>query len=179
LSLPLAVGIAVHEGLGALLLGQETGQAVKIAAGTLEKIVSDRGLSYEVIEAGGDEYPEELTYLYQEQKALVEAEVRMYAAKQLSVIQSRFKVLEVEREDKGLLGKKVKTVSPQLGLSEKLYLVSNNAPLYWMSRADGLLLNLDTEELEVMSFKTAASWDRRKESAANHDMQGLSEAWGV
>jgi hypothetical protein len=44
-----------------------------------------------------------------------------------------------------------------------------------MSRPDALLLERDTRQLYLLSFKTAATWDIRKERDAGHDMQGLSE----
>ena len=51
--------------------------------------------------------------------------------------------------------------------------------IWWQSRADGLLEELSSGDLYVLSYKTAASWDDRTEASANHDMQGLSEAAAI
>jgi hypothetical protein len=46
-----------------------------------------------------------------------------------------------------------------------------------MSRPDAVMLN--NGEIEVISFKTIASWDACKQFEAAHDTQGLSESWAV
>jgi hypothetical protein len=44
-----------------------------------------------------------------------------------------------------------------------------------MSRPDALLIERESKQLYILSFKTAAKWDRRKAEDAKRDMQGLSE----
>ena len=92
-------------------------------------------------------------YLYQEQKALVEAQVRAYARRRLRPLLDAYEVLEVEREGEWELAD----------------------GLWFMSRPDALLRDRQTGDLYIQSFKTGASWDVRKGKDAEHDAQGLSE----
>lgn len=185
LSVPLTVGTWVHVGLGELLtqsmhppkLGRfdsiggtlssstrniDVDAAVSVALSGYDEQVRGRGLD---LEANAD-----LDYVYQEQRALIEAMIRAYAAKQLSVLLEEYEVLEVEREDEMSLG--------FTGLPSKTF-GYDTTPIKWMARADGLLLHRRDGDLYVLSFKTAASFDARKESENNHDMQGLSEVAAV
>ncbi len=153
-NIPLSTGAAMHEGLAALISGKDADAAAAAAVADYDSEVLGRGLQVEANEV--------LEYVYGEQKALVEALVRAYAIYRLPRLLEQYEVLEVERED----------VVPLL------YSVDGR-PLVWMSRADALLRNKENDTLEVMSFKSAARWDTRQESAANHDMQGLSEAFAI
>lgn len=47
--------------------------------------------------------------------------------------------------------------------------------LWFMSRPDALLRHRQTNELQLLSYKTTGSWDIRKARDVQHDMQGLSE----
>lgn len=100
-------------------------------------------------------------YLAKEQAQLVEALVRAYCRRRLVPLLEQFTVLEVEREGEWQLGDIVNG--------------NVNAELWFMSRPDALLLEKESQQLYLMSFKTAATWDMRKEKDAQHDMQGLSE----
>lgn len=101
-------------------------------------------------------------YLKAEQGALVEALVRAYARRRLRPLLEQFEVLEVEREGQW-----------------QLYCNDDGAPdefeIVFMSRPDALIRDRVSNELEIISFKTTASWDVRKARDAEHDMQGLSE----
>ncbi|HOQ48051.1 MAG TPA: hypothetical protein PK157_22275 [Bryobacteraceae bacterium] len=154
LSIPLSTGAAVHVGLARLLRDQNVEEAVAEALRDYDRAVTSRGLQVDANEA--------VEYAYAEQRALVEAQIRAYAHYRLKGLLEEFEVLEIEREDTVPLAAEV-----------------DGRPLVWMSRADALLLNRAMNVLEVMSFKTLASWDERQEAAANHDMQGLSEAYAI
>lgn len=144
-------------------------------------------------------------YLYAEQAALVEAMVRAYARHRLRALLEQFEVLEVEREgtwplsawsqDEGKIqvccqtcGYKGAPLDPADGYSYSViacpkcnhtaeyYSARMDRELRFMSRPDALLLDCQSRELYILSFKTTASWgDVRKLRDAEHDMQGLSE----
>lgn len=102
------------------------------------------------------------TFLKREQQALVEALVRAYARRRLRPLLEEFEVLEVEREGQW-----------QLHFSDDGQ--PNEFEVLFMSRPDALLRERISNQLFILSLKTAATWDIRKERDAGHDMQGLSE----
>jgi hypothetical protein len=105
-------------------------------------------------------------YLFQEQSALVEGEVRAYSRRKLRPLLNQFEVLEVEREGEWLLSD---ATVPAAVWGE------DTPELWFMSRPDALLRDRESNQLYLQSFKTTASWDVRKARDAEHDMQGLSE----
>jgi len=127
-------------------------------------------------------------YLYDEQRALVEAMVRAYARRRLRPLLEQYEVLEVEREGQWLLsdiqgecrnawhdGANSPVTCPSCGSvtwRERLHVVRQ---LWFMSRPDALLRSRQSNDLYIQSFKTGASWDLRKGKDAEHDAQGLSE----
>jgi len=108
-------------------------------------------------------------YLYMEQAALVEGMVRAYARRRLRPLLEQYEVLEVEREGQWLLS----AWKTPRGLSSTAPIEENE--LWFMSRPDALLLERESKQLYILSFKTAGGWDVRKARDAEHDMQGLSE----
>jgi hypothetical protein len=116
-------------------------------------------------------------YLWQEQSSLVEGMVRAYARRRLRPLLEEFEVLEVEREGEWELA----TGDYGAGAGYLKYgenwagELSDPYSIAFMSRPDALLRSRVDNSLYLMSFKTAATWDRRKELDAQHDMQGLSE----
>ncbi len=48
-----------------------------------------------------------------------------------------------------------------------------------MSRADALLVERESRDFYLYSIKTTVMWDKRRDSEAHHDMQGVSEAVGL
>lgn len=118
----------------------------------------------------GDVKTEFDRYLEAEQAAQVEAMVRAYARRRLQPLLEKFEVLEVEREGEWKLSE---WNSPVYGdLHTELRYASE---LWFMSRPDALLRERSSNELYILSYKTTAGWDVRKEKTAEHDMQGLSE----
>lgn len=101
----------------------------------------------------GEDKANEL-YIITEQCALVEAFIRAFAIRILPDILNRFKVVDVEREEQVTVGS-----------------------LVMQGRIDLILEEISTSDLYIISFKTAAQWDRRQEKANEHDNQGLSETW--
>jgi hypothetical protein len=98
-------------------------------------------------------------YLAREQTALVEAMVRAYARRRLMPLLEQFEILEVERE----------------GMWKLSDMSEGGGELWFMSRPDALLRERESNQLYILSFKTAGHWDDRQAKAAQCDMQGLSE----
>ena len=151
LAVPLATGIYTHEFLGNLLFGKSEDESAGLAVDAFRKGLVDRELD---LEAGDFQAWSAL-----EQISLVEGLGRCYARIGLPRL-AGYKVLEVEREDSNELC----------------------SGITWQSRNDALLEDPDGE-LVVQSFKTKGT-DRPEDVQAayleaQHDMQGLSEAWAV
>lgn len=105
-------------------------------------------------------------YLRAEQAALVEAMIRAYMRRRLRPLLEEFQILEVEREGTWKLADVYEhghTTITKLG------------EILFQSRPDALLLHRAGRHLEILSYKTAASVDARREKDAQRDMQGLSE----
>lgn len=157
LSLPLLTGSAGHEGLAFMLMP---------ASGDLEHAVAHARRWYEkkVREAEIDlEQSEDQFYVAQEQMALTEGLLRCFAKTTLPRLLEEFEVLEVEREE-----------------DEILVLHGDGetwTELRLMGRVDALVRERSSGDLYLWSFKTTATWDKRKDKSAEHDQQGLSEAW--
>ncbi len=158
MAIPLATGIHVHTGIGHLLVDGAVEVAVKNAIDAYREEIETRGLDYQ---EGEDAY-----FVANEQMALTEALVRAYHHYQLPKLLAEYTVLEVERND-----------------DEHMAIIhdAEGAPvnLRWKSRADALLLEKATGDLQILSLKTAASWDDRRDNENRHDDQGLSEVWAV
>lgn len=149
------------------------------------------------VASGGKRFDE---WLWKEQQALVEAMVRAYARRRLRPLLQQFEVLEVEREGRWLLSEWGKAPSCVLDYGRCRYcgstlseIVATNDPtcksqaridearaeLWFLSRPDALLLDRESQELYLLSYKTAATWDIRKAKDASVDMQGLAEGLEV
>lgn len=155
--IPLARGIYVHRGLEALLKGQPVDLAIKFALDEFDKEIGERGLDVGSME--------ESSYVYKEQKALIEAMLYGWAKRRLPTLLEQYEILEVEKEEEWDLGIYQTPAGP--------------CRLMWLGKADALLREYDTNDLFIQSFKTTAEWDSRKDSAATHDVQGLSELCAV
>lgn len=178
MSIPLVVGQMVHEGLAELLQlcangwgGEKDLEATldNVVAGALEeydKEVKARGFTLD---------PEEEAFsVYSEQKALIEAMIRVWALRRLPGFLEQFEVLEVEREDQFTLSSPREWVQNDHGFDERMH-----QDIVWMSRADGLLRERASGDLYVLSFKTSADWNDFKDKEARIDMQGMSELYAI
>lgn len=156
LGIPLATGGAVHQGLAIVLNGQPVEVAVGEAKKFLMDLAASRGLMVEE--------DEDVETAFREQLALTEALVRLAH-------------LRVVPQIKATLGQ------PLPEWTEKEISRELAPGILMMARPDGLLITPSIDGLPaghlVVSWKTAASYDKRKDSDARVDMQGLSEAWVV
>lgn len=186
--LPLAVGGSVHVGLEVLLramIGDEIPTLPeawrKLEDGAVKAALLDFSRHENAIDVDTGELVSRASlpadapvlndmdaYLYREQSALVEAQVRAYARRRLRPLVEQFEILEVEREGEWMVWE------TDWGPTD----ANRNATHqegWFMSRPDALLRERESNQLYLQSFKTAASWDVRKARDAEHDMQGLSE----
>jgi hypothetical protein len=154
-SVYLSTGTFTHVGLEHIfrqVLAKEElniDYAVELALFAYAKEIGLRGFD---LEEGEDKNNEK--YIIAEQCALVEAFIRAFAIRVLPDILNRFKIIDVEREE-----------------------IAINSNLVMQGRIDVILEEITTNDLYIVSFKTAAQWDRRQEKSNEHDNQGLSETW--
>ncbi len=119
-------------------------------------------------------------YLLAELSALVEGMVRAYARRRLRPLLEQFEVLEVEREGEWKLGEaEIPVYEPGAVGAITGIRATRTQQINFMSRHDALLLDRQTDQLYLLSYKTTGTWDRRREADAQTDMQGLSEAIDV
>ena len=175
-TIPLATGSWTHAGLASMLLDVQAGwqvdvdKAVQVALTGYQEELAARGLDIELGEDGA--------YVAEEQLALVEGMLRAYAAKGLGELVEKYEVLEVEREDVWTGFSKWTGPTTHLVEDEEVYthVEPDGHQVDLQARADGLLRERSTGDLYLLSFKTAAGWDARRDGDARHDVQGLSEA---
>jgi hypothetical protein len=205
-TIPLATGSWTHEGLAFLLktyqalgcvLESHVDGAVQVALDGYRTELAARGLDIELGEDGA--------YVAEEQLALVEGMLRAYAAKGLGELVEKYEVLEVEREDVWN-GFAEWITHPSTGTCPRCRLGNDTDGdgncsicarqtdaevaetrkfiddlkakdrVNLQACADALLRERSTGDLYLLSFKTAAGWDYRKDGENRHDVQGLSEA---
>lgn len=157
-SVYLSTGTYVHLGLEHIFRAVKDGleileglvdTAVFKATSSYRYEISNRGFD---LEEGEDRANER--YVVDEQCALVEGFIRAFCVQVLPDLLARYRVVDVEREE--------------------IYKEGN---LIIQGRIDVVLEEIETSDIFIVSFKTAAGWDRRQEKANEHDNQGLSETF--
>ncbi len=123
--------------------------AVNLATTAYLEEIKERGFDLEE----GEDKANEL-YIIREQCALVEAFIRSFAIRVLPDLLNLYRVVDVEKEEAIEVGE-----------------------LVIQGRIDAILEEKATGDLYIVSFKTAAGWDKRQEKANEHDNQGLSETY--
>ena len=141
--IPLVTGSAVHKGIEYLNVPT-----------ALEEFDSQlRGTFFTDLEEAQQDYT------YQEQRALVEALVRVWALREYPNIKQGYETISIEKEYQVPLDK--------------------NGDLVLLARPDRLLQDKHTGELYTYSIKTTKAWYERMEDAYKVDLQGLTEAMAV
>ncbi len=169
LAAPLATGGYTHVALASLLGGKSAFEAVGLATVKYADECAARGLDLETTESQVE--------VMNEQVALVEAFTHLTARRIIPQIKEEYEIVDVEREEWFVLYE------------------DNQLVVVMETRSDGLLRERTNSmgqrppeqagaidyprDLYVLSWKTAASWDRRKAREAKTDMQGLSEAYAI
>ena len=163
LGLPLVTGGSVHIGL-ARLLESSMAPSSKL---DVEVAVKDAVNDYESRCAGRKFDLEELedqSYVFNEQRALVEALVRVAGLRIVPRLLELYEVLEVERMDR------VQLLPPDDG---------RGYDIAWRSIPDALLRSRADGDLYLLSWKTCAEYSQKKDQDARVDMQGVSEQWAI
>lgn len=169
-SVYFSTGIWTHDGLAKLFWGLSTIQkreeitqahvdeltdtaVVDAVYGYRESITSFQ------LEDDGEhkEDPIHFGFVLAEQCALVEAFIRSFAIAVLPGILERYEIIDVEREEASEL----------------------DSTLTLQGRVDVTLRERETGDLYLISFKTAAQYDKRQKKANAHDIQGLTETYLV
>lgn len=122
--------------------------AADVALAHFDAQAAAEGISFGLDPGSADFYEKE-------QRALVEGLVWVAGLRLVPELLSRYKVVEVEREERMELGPDVREFA---------------------ARADALLAERDSGDLSVFSLKTGTIYGRREEMRFKRDVQGLSEA---
>ena len=152
-SVPLATGTAVHAGLAALLEGSDEESAVQAGLADYLKKCAQRDFSLDQLE--------NQSFVFNEQRALVEALIRLAARRIVPALLTTYDILEVEQID---------TVP---------FVSGPDYEVQWRSIPDALMLHRETNELYILSWKTTSEFSPQRDQDARIDMQGLSEPWAV
>lgn len=158
-SIPLATGSAIHRGvehcLNRIRVGQEvdSDNAAMLAVETYIKECENRGFRGKDLEKDAQQ-----RFTFNEQKALVEALVRIWIIRELPLIKARYKILAVERE------------------IEPIKLVDD---IWFQAKVDAEFQELETGDYHNYSLKTMRQWGEREENSYKSDLQGLTEIWAV
>jgi hypothetical protein len=135
-SIPLTVGIWVHEGLAQVLGGKPVRKAVEsaregalAALGEGERILVSPTEENRLQRLGSAYSSDVLQWTIRQELALVEGMIRAFDRKVLPVFQEEWEILEVEREGPPLMLGKVE-----------------GEPLLWQWRPDGVLLHQTRSE---------------------------------
>lgn len=148
-SVPLVTGGAAHVGFAGLLSGRDLEEAVSDSLSVYDAQCKDRQFDLADLAAQ--------SYTYQEQRALVEALVRLAGLRIVPQLLAQYEILEVERMDTRRLG-----------------------DVTWRSIPDALMRDRQTDDLVILSWKTTADYNpKRKEKEVRTDTQGISEAWTI
>lgn len=177
----LSTGSAIHKGVELLLLGKSIDIAVGIALGEYEALVNNKELDLE--------NNEEQLFVFNEQKALIEALIRVYYKIQLPLILQEYEVLEVEKE---ILFPLIENKDYQCPSCDNynchLYkgdyycdtcldtrMIKLPEDITLMSKPDAILRDKSTGGLVVYSLKSSSSWNDTNEKQNKYDDQGISE----
>ena len=158
-TVPLVSGITVHAGVEVMLNQARLGQEINVEQ-AIEKAIVE--YDDEVHEAGfaGTTFKNDKQqwFTYCEQKALVEALLRLWWLRELPRILARYKIIGVEREIEPLpLGNLI----------------------MWQTRVDAELQEIGSGDYHNYSLKTVAMWTAQSEKGYKQDLQGITEIWGV
>ncbi len=169
LIISLSTGIAVHNGVAVILKTGDIEQAVSIAIAEYTEEVHKKQLDIE--------QNENQLFVFNEQKALIEALIRIYFHIQYPKLLSEYEVLEVEKEILYTLVPSNHKVTYDGDIGHTILNKYDGITL--MSKPDAILRDKSTNSLVVYSLKTSSSWTETNEKSAKYDDQGISELIAV
>lgn len=175
LAAPLATGGYTHVALAELLRGRSAEDAAGLAMEQYQQECSVRGLDLESTE--------NVSQVAAEQIALVEAFTHLASRRVIPQLMEEYEIMEVEREEWFVLYEDNQLVLVLEARADALLRErSQYKPVEYAAVVGGNtgeMAEVGESDLYVLSWKTAATWDRRKAKEARVDMQGLSEAYAV
>jgi len=126
---------------------------------------------------------EDQSFVFNEQKALIEAMIRVYEKIQLPRILSEYEVLGVEKEITYNLIPETQSSKQivQVGLEkiESEPIITKYPGIILMSKPDAILRDKSTKGIVIYSLKTSSSWTDTNEKQNKYDDQGISELIAV
>lgn len=192
-SIPLVVGSSVHVAIEHILHGVinewgDVGHGYDTKDEWIEGAVKC-GLKYYDDECARRELDiaqdEELPFVMQEQRAMIEAIVRGWIAFILPQLLEEYHVVGIEREDVFKLAdivhdkKRYRLAKGYSMGDQKLGEQGIADTLWWQSRADIDLQSKRTGELYVASIKNLRAWDDLHAKNSELDQQGFSELYAA
>jgi hypothetical protein len=162
-SVPLVSGSTIHRGVEVLLnqarIQHETNKPPDVDHAVAEAIkFYDNELEAAGFSGKNLKTDRQQWYTYCEQKALTEALIRVWHARELPRILERYIILGVEREIEPL------PLAPSL---------------FWQSRVDAEFKEIASGDFHNYSLKSVAMWNEQSERSYKSDLQGVTEIWGV
>ncbi len=186
LDVPLSTGGFTHTGLALLLAGHSPEDTIGTVRESYMEEVEKRGLQLEQ----GERQEQAAT----EQLALMEAFVWLTHYRVLPELRAEYEIVEIERDEWFVLYEDAGSVIIVETRADALLREKASSAFIGGIRAFNSLGNViaGTEQVQqlspdvthpgdlyILSWKTAAVWDRRKAREAKIDMQGLSEAYPI
>lgn len=151
----IAIGIARHEGVQKLIEGVDIEGAVNVADGAYLEM-TEAGLS-------GYENVPSIIAVRTEHRSIIEAGLRVWAARRLPVIKQMYEVLAVEQE---------RSCS-----WEVLDQYANIHKVIFEGRIDAELLDRQDNRVYAFSLKNPREYNAKRHPDCMIDMQGKSESW--
>ena len=174
LDVPLSTGGFTHQALALLMEGKSPDESIGVVRSSYMEEVAKRGLALEM--------SERQEMVAAEQLALMEAFTWLAHMKVLPELRAEYEIVDLEREEWFVLYEDSKSViiveTRADGLLRERHQAVTNPPTPDYQAVAGQASGLGGD-LYLLSWKTAAVWDRRKAREAKVDMQGLSEAYPV
>ncbi len=160
-SIPLVTGSIIHRGIEHMLqrvrIGGNVNVDVAVGCAIDEYITLCEKEGFRFSGRGTDTDKQQW-FTFNEQKAVAEALLRVWAIKELPRIQEKFTVLAVERE-----------IIP----------IEISPGVMFQAKVDAEFQNKETGDYINYSIKSVKSWGESQENSYKNDLQGITELWAV
>jgi len=163
-SIPLVTGSAIHRGVEHLMCRirlvdgineADVTAAVHLAVKEYVQVCEAEGFRFS---GKGTETDKQQWFTFGEQKALIEALIRVWALVEAPIIIERYKVVHVERDIEPL------EIAPDI---------------WFQAKVDAEMVEKSTGAVHNYSLKSMKQWDDRSENSYRSDLQGVTEIWAV
>lgn len=164
----LSTGSALHYGVELLAKAVKANKGVMVGIDAVDEAVSKVLKWYRSkvpkasLSGGGLTTDEGRIYSWNEQQALIEACIRVWARVEMPFLSSRYRILHIEKD-----------------VSNRLVGVDGEFAVDLETKADLLLQHKASRLIYVYSLKGLKRWDSRNENSYKNDLQGITETWGM